>query len=123
MSQFVCSTANVKCMFGDGPATLNILPVNRVFLNKKPMGTIMDNQPMVNIPTFGMCKSLANPAVASATAAALGTLTPQPCVPVITGPWFPGNPKVMIRHNPALMMTDKCMCAWAGMIEITSTGQ
>ena len=123
MSQFVCSTANIKCMFGDGPAVFNVLPTNRVFLNNKPMATIMDNQPMVNIPSFGMCKSMANPAVASATAAALGVLTPQPCMPVPAGPWFPGNPKVLIRNNPALMMTDKCMCAWAGTIEITSTGQ
>jgi len=123
MSQFVCSTANVKCMFGDAAVPLNILPTNRVFLNNKPMGTIMDNQAPVTIPSFGMCKSLANPAVASATAAALGVLTPQPCMPVPTGPWIVGNPNVLIRNNPALMMTDKCMCAWGGTITITSTGQ
>ena len=123
MSQFVCSTANVQCIWGDGPQSLTITPQNRVNLNNKPMATIMDMKPMANIPCFGMCKSLANPAVASATSAALGVLTPQPCMPVITGPWAPGNPKVLIRKQPALMVTDKCMCAWAGVIQITSTGQ
>lgn len=123
MSQFVCATANIQCPFGDGPKPLNITPQNRVNLNNKPMATIMDNKAMVNIPSFGMCKSLANPAVASATSAALGVLTPQPCVPVITAPWAPGNPKVLIRNQPALMMTDTCFCTWAGVIQITTPGQ
>ena len=40
----------------------------------------MDNKPFVNILTFGIC-SLANPATAALTAAALGVLTPARVFP------------------------------------------
>ncbi len=49
----------------------------------------MDHQPMVNISPFGVCVSLANPAVAAATSAALGVLAPQPCIPVTVSPMGP----------------------------------
>jgi hypothetical protein len=38
----------------------------------KLAATIMDYAPIVNIPPFAMCQSLANPTVATATTAALG---------------------------------------------------
>ncbi len=78
---------------------------------------------MVNIPPFGMCMSLANPAVAAATAAALGVLTPMPCVPVTPAPWVPGSPTVPIGNMPALNNTCQCMCNWAGVITISVPGQ
>ena len=61
--------------------------------------------------------------VASATAAALGMLTPQPCVPATSAPWTPGAPTVKIGNQPALDSTSKCMCQWAGVIQITDPGQ
>lgn len=85
-----------------------------------PLANIMDNVPMVNIAPFGMCSSLANPTVASATAAALGVLTPMPCVPVTTAPWAPGSPTVLIGNLPALNHSSKLMCAWGGLIQITN---
>jgi hypothetical protein len=72
---------------------------------------------------FGACTSLANPAVAAATAAALGVLTPMPCVPVPAGPWLPGAPKTLLKGAPALDMTSKLMCAWGGAIQIINPGQ
>ena len=39
-----------------------------------PAANIMDHVPMVNIMPFGMCITPSNPAVAAATAAALGVL-------------------------------------------------
>jgi len=66
--------------------------------------------------------SIANPTVAAATAAALGVLTPMPCIPV-TMPWTPGSPTVMIGGMPALNNTSMCTCAWGGMIQIGFPGQ
>lgn len=122
MGKLVTSGAMMMCSFGVAPSTLNVLPVNKV-IGGAPTANIMDNKPFVNIPPFGMCMSIANPAVAAATAAALGVLTPMPCIPVIPAPWAPGSPQVMIGGMPALNDMSKCMCAWAGVIQITFPGQ
>lgn len=114
--------ANLQCSFGAAPSTLVVLPTNMVNTEMKPAANIMDYKPIVNIPPFGMCSSLANPAVASATAAAFGVLTPQPCVPNIVAPWAPGSPQVLIKNMPALNNSSKCMCLWAGVISITNAG-
>lgn len=81
----ICGGSVVQCSFGAAPGTLNVLPASKV-ISSMPVASVMDNKPMVNIPAFGMCSSMANPQVAAATAAALGALTPMPCVPVITAP-------------------------------------
>ena len=84
---------------------------------------IMDHVPMVNIMPFGMCISIANPHVAAATSAALGVLTPQPCIPATASPWMPGAPTVMIANQPALDNISTCMCNWAGVITVADPGQ
>ncbi|BDB30031.1 DUF4280 domain-containing protein (plasmid) [Cupriavidus sp. P-10] len=112
----------MQCSFGAAPSTLCVLPVNRVMAGA-PAANVMDNKPIVNIPPFGSCNSMANPVVAAATAAALGALTPMPCVPVTTAPWIPGSPTVLIGGMPALQNTSKLMCAWGGVIQIVAPGQ
>lgn len=119
----VCMGAMMQCTFGVAPSSLIVLPENRVLTSKVPAATIMDNKPIVNIPPFGMCSSLANPTVAAATAAALGVLTPMPCVPVTPAPWAPGSPTVLVGGMPALNISSKLMCTWAGVISIVSPGQ
>ena len=119
----VTTGATLQCSFGAAPSTLSALPVSRVMAGGMPAATIMDYLPIVNIPPFGMCSSLANPTVASATAAALGALTPMPCVPATPGPWLPGAATVLTGGNPALDNTCKLMCLWAGVIQIVSPGQ
>jgi hypothetical protein len=119
----VCAGAMLQCTFGVAPSSLVVTPQNKVLTSSMPAATIMDHKPMVNIPSFGMCTSIANPAVASATSAALGVLTPMPCVPVTTAPWTPGSPTVLIANQPALNASSKCMCNWMGVISITSPGQ
>ena len=118
----VVSTAMMMCSFGLAPSTLNVLPINRVMVEGRPAANIMDHQPMVNIPPFGMCTSLANPTVASATAAALGVLTPMPCIPVTVAPWTPGAPMTLIANQPAVTPSSQCMCAWGGVIAIQMPG-
>jgi hypothetical protein len=124
MPKLVVTGALMQCTMGVAPASFIAIPTGPpVTGTKKPAGTIMDNKPMANVPTFGMCKSLANPTVATATAAALGTLTPMPCVPVTVAPWAPGATKVMINNKPALHDGCKLMCNWAGTISFNFAGQ
>jgi len=122
MGSIVCSSAMLKCSFGTTPSSLTVLPKNMVNTTT-PIANIMDNIPMANIMPFGMCQSLANPMVASATSAAMGVLTPMPCIPVTTAPWAPGSSTVMVANMPALNDSSKLMCNWAGVIEVTSPGQ
>lgn len=121
MGNLVCGGAMCACSFGLAPSVLMVTPENKT-LTTQPVATIMDNVPMKNIMPFGMCSSMANPTVASATAAALGVLTPMPCIPVILAPWTPGNVKVLIAGKPALTSVSKVMCAYAGVIQISNPG-
>jgi hypothetical protein len=122
MAKLVVHGATLKCSEGASPSTLSILPVNPALADEQRAATIMDFTPMSNVAPFGMCKTQANPQVAAATAAAQGVLTPQPCVPVITGPWSPGSPCVQIEHQKALTDDSTCRCAWTGTIEIADPG-
>ena len=88
----------------------------------KFVANIMDNKPMVNIPSFGMCRSLANPTVASATSAACGVLTPMPCVPSTMAPWAPGNTQVLLQGFPTLTISSKLPCMWGGVIDFINSG-
>lgn len=111
----------LKCTFGLAPSTLTVTVPLRPMIQNKPKATIMDFIPMVNVMSFGMCQSMSNPTVASATAAAMGVLTPMPCIPVITAPWAPGG-KELISNMPALLDNCKLMCAYGGNISITNPG-
>lgn len=123
MPQHVCSGAMLQCSFGMAPSSLVVLPVNRVMCGGPPGANIMDHKPFVNIMPFGMCTSLANPTVAAATSAALGVLTPMPCVPATSSPWLPGVVQVLLGSQPALNNTCKLICNWAGVIQVTMAGQ
>ena len=76
--------------------------------------------PLVNILPFGMCRSIANPVVASATAAAFGVLVPMPCVPVTPAPWISSS-RVLIGGAPVITKSSKCMCIWGGQISPLAT--
>ena len=123
MSELVTVGATAMCTFGAAPAPIKVTSNQTVLTDGKPAATIMDAQPMANIGPFGVCSSLANPQVAAATAAALGVLTPQPCIPAPAGTWIPTKPKVLIGGKPCLTSDCKMMCAYAGQISITVPGQ
>lgn len=123
MGKQVCMGATMQCTFGVTPSSLVVLPTHSVTTNHMPDANIMDHKPMVNILPFGMCSSMANPTVAAATIAASGTLTPMPCTPVVSAPWTPGNPTVMIGKLPIINNTSQCFCAFGGAISFTDAGQ
>jgi hypothetical protein len=123
LALLVSEGAILSCSFGTVPAPMIVPPELPLLASELPTATIMNFVPLENIPSFGLCTSLANPEVAAATAAALGVLTPQPCVPVTTSPWVPGSPRVLIEGMPALCAGSICLCDWLGEISIDETGQ
>ncbi len=122
MAQQTCMNGLLKCSFGMAPSSFMPTP-KTVMTSNMVAGNIMDHVPMMNILPFGMCQSLANPSVAAATAAAMGALTPMPCIPATPAPWVPGAPTVLLCNAPALNDSSKLMCLWAGVIEFTMAGQ
>lgn len=123
MAQVVVNNAQVMCSFGVKPSPLVVTSQQKVLIGGIPAATISDGS-LANMQPFGMCSSMLNPAVAAATAAALGVLTPQPCTPVFTGTWLPNHPKVLISGKPCIANDSKCICAYnpAGL-QVINPGQ
>jgi hypothetical protein len=119
----VVNGAQTMCTFGSSPSSLMVLPINRTMVARQPKATIQDHVPMLNIMPFGLCMSPSNPQVAAATAAALGVLTPQPCIPATASPWAPGAVTVEIDHQVALDNLSVCNCMWGGVINVADPGQ
>jgi Domain of unknown function (DUF4280) len=115
----VSTGAVLACTFGELPGEFAAsgIDVNAT----TPAGVITDVS-LENVPTFGLCTSMANPEVATATAAAFGTLTPMPCVPVLS-PWTPGAARVTMNGVSALDDASQCMCAYGGAITVSFAGQ
>ena len=123
MPNHVCMGATLKCTMGMAPSKLMVLPINMVNTSNVPAANIMDHIPMVNIMPFGMCQSPSNPMVIAATAAAMGVLTPMPCIPMTMAPWTPGSVTVMLGNQPSLNKDAMLMCNWAGQISVLVEGQ
>lgn len=122
MAVAVVAGASIMCTMGTSPGTLIATNQPTVLVGGKPIGTVADAAPFSNLVPCGMCTSMANPAVASATAAALGVLTPQPCTPTPAGVWIcAGTP--LIGGVPALNNTASLTCAFGGAVSITNPGQ
>lgn len=113
-----------KAMCSMGMGTFNLTAMGNIMIENKPVLTTKDNIPFVNVAPMGvvMCQSLANPTVASATAAALGVLTPQPCTPQFPGPWVVGTTNCRVKGMGIVDNSCSLMCAYAGKISITFPG-
>jgi hypothetical protein len=123
MRKLVVHGAQLKCSYGTLPGVLWVSAANSVDGDRQCAATVNDYFPSTNVITFGQCTTLGNPSVAAMTAAAMGTPTPAPCVPVITAPWTPGAPAVTINHVKVLTDDSTCRCAWNGEIGITDAGE
>jgi hypothetical protein len=120
---YVVGGAKLQCNFGDQPSQLKIPTDHGIDINGKPQANIMDFQPQTNIPSFGQCGSLDNPAVKSATRANRGRLKKQPCMPNINMPWINGKPDKLVDQQPALTTKSTNMCMWCGRITVEDDGQ
>lgn len=123
MAQAVVTGATMKCTMGTTPSQLKATTNLTVQMGGMPACVIADAAPIVNVGSFGMCTSLANPAVAAATAAAMGVLTPQPCMPSVAGSWIPNQTTVLVGGQPCLTLGCSCICTYAGTISIVNPGQ
>ncbi len=122
MGALLTTGSTLSCSFGSKTSKFRATSAPAVVAGGKPVGSLSDFKPLVNIPSFGMCRSIANPQVATATTAAMGVLTPQPCVPVTT-PWKSATPTVVIGGKPALTHQCTCNCAYAGEITVVNPAQ
>jgi hypothetical protein len=118
MPNQVCTGAALQCSFGTAPSTF---AASGVEVDATAAAGVVTDVAASNVPPFAMCTSLANPQVASATSA-VGTLTPQPCVPVLQ-PWSPGSSEVTIGNVAALDDSSQCSCSWGGVVTVSSAGQ
>jgi len=118
MPKLVVHGAKTKCSQGTSPGSLSVVGAHSTD-DDNGAATVEDHIAIVNISAFGMCKTQANPQVASATSAAQGVLTPQPCTPIVSAAWSPGSSVVTINDKKALSSDSTCSCQWTGKIEIT----
>lgn len=117
----VLSGAMAQCSFALGP--FNLMAVNNVMFENKPVLTVKDVSPGANVVTAGrMCTSMGNPAVSAATAAALGVLTPQPCTLAPAGMWKPGTINAKVKNFPVLDNTCTLNCVFGGIISVLFPG-
>lgn len=123
MAPVAVSTGLCICTWGTTPSVLNGTSNLKVMAEGRPICVLSDIAPQVNIRSFGMCSSMANPAVAAATAKNLGVLEPQPCIPSILSPWISTQFKVLVSGQPAVTVGSTCICAFAGKITVVSPGQ
>lgn len=118
MRRLVVDGAKIRCSQGTLPSVLVVLPDSPVSTDDKPTASVQDHKPQRNIITFGQCRSLKNPSVASATASSAGVLSPQPCVPATTTPWEPGAPFAVVDEVKILSSDSTCKCEYEGVIDI-----
>ncbi len=118
MPKLVVRGATLRCNQGTSTGSLS-LRRTPMTADDSVLATVDDYKPIVNIPAFGQCSSMANPQVASATAAAQGNLQRMPCIPVTTGAWSPGSNLSDIDGVKALTDDSTCSCNWNGTISIS----
>jgi hypothetical protein len=122
MSLVVVSGASCQCTFGLAPSCFQATTAVTERIDGKVVGTVMDGAPIQNIKPFGVCITLSNPAVAAATAAALGVLTPQPCIPV-TQKWTGASTTMKADGQAVITQNSTCTCSYGGVITVSNPGQ
>lgn len=122
-NSYVCSSATLKCSFGDATSKLTVYSDRTVFLTGEPMANISDHLSMKNIAPFGKCRTTNFPLTGSATSANNGCLTPMPCIPGTDSEWINGKSDYIIKGKCALLSSSYCKCKYGGIITIVSDGQ
>lgn len=119
MKPVVIQGTLLKCSFGNAPSPIMVLPDRKV-KSMLPVAAKTDHIPLLNILPFGMCSNPANPMVIAATAAAMGVLTPAPCIPCTVQDWTEASGKVKVKGKQALNTDSRLQCLYGGSIQVTA---
>ena len=103
----------LTCSAGLTPSALMVIPKAPVLDQGRPVATILDHIPFVNILPFGMCTSKLNPASVAAGGG------PVPCTPVTPMPWMPPFP-LALAPVPMVTKGSTLTCMLGGTITIKS---
>ena len=122
MKPIIIQGTLLKCSFGNVPTPIMVLPDKKVN-SMLPVAVKTDHLPFLNILPFGMCSNPANPMVAAATAAALGVLTPMPCIPCTVQDWTGFCGKVKIQGKEVINMDSRLQCLYGGSIQAAAPTQ
>jgi hypothetical protein len=83
-------------------------------LSTRRAATVRDFVPLVNIGSFGRCRAPENPSRRDGESTA-------PCVPSVSRPWLPGDPRRRAGGVALLSGESATRCRWGGVIEIVAT--
>lgn len=122
MGQIVVNGGAATCSMGTAPGTITATTQQKVLAGGMPAATIQDFS-MAAISPFGLCTSILNPAVQTATLAAMGVLQPQPCTMTPNGTWVAQKPSVTVGGSPVLTSDCQGTCAYGGCITVVNPGQ
>ena len=127
MAYFVFNGVKLGCSMGDTESFLEVLdPKGEGFLCGDKAANIKDCKPLINILSFGMCKSLLNPSVNSATQLNYGRLQPMPCIVpnIVVDKWENwAESNMYIRGYPVLLNCATLDCIYNGTITVTENIQ
>ncbi len=122
MKPIIIQGTLLKCSFGNAPVPIMVLPDKKVN-SMLPVAVKSDHIPFLNILPFGMCSNPANPMVIAATAAAMGVLTPVPCIPCTVQDWTGACGKVKIKGKEVINMDSRLQCLYGGSIQAAAPMQ
>lgn len=122
MKPIIIQGTLLKCSFGNAPVPIMVLPDKKVN-SMLPVAVKSDHIPFLNILPFGMCSNPANPMVIAATAAAMGVLTPVPCIPCTVQDWTGACGKVKIKGKEVINMDSRLQCLYGGSIQAAASMQ
>jgi len=121
MAEYLTTWCMLTCTMGAVPAPFVTMPLpgKTQHMGALPGALITDIVPLVNIPTFVMCRAPSNPTVIAATTAAMGVPTPGACLPVPASGWFPPAISETYCGLSKALISSKCLCAYGGTIAPT----
>ncbi|HYO62695.1 MAG TPA: DUF4280 domain-containing protein [Pyrinomonadaceae bacterium] len=103
----VVTGAIIKCDKGASPSVLQVTTPFTPVADGRPVSTIFDNKPLLNVLPFGVC-----------------AVTKVPCVPVTPLPWVPGETTIPLPSKwPVLSEVSLLPCMVGGIIKIQFPGQ